>query len=64
MREWIFGGSSGSRAGAPDGVQYSTSPAADITGSPANDSDDAIAGSAKGSRTQPSIHIEVNRELF
>lgn len=61
---WMFGGSSVSRSGVPDGVQYSTSPAADITGSPANDSDEAVAGSAKGSRTQPSIHIEVNWQLL
>jgi hypothetical protein len=61
---WMFGGSSVSRSGVPDGVQYSTSPAADITGSPANDSDDAVAGSAKGSRMQPSIHIEVNWQLL
>ncbi|XP_023718004.1 1-phosphatidylinositol 3-phosphate 5-kinase isoform X3 [Cryptotermes secundus] len=48
-----------SRSGVLDGVQYSTSPAADITGSPANDSDDTTAGSTKGSRTQPSTHIEI-----
>jgi hypothetical protein len=60
----MFGDSSVSRTALPDGAQYSTSPAADITGSLANDSDDAVAGSTKGSRTQPSVHIEVNRRLF
>ncbi|KDR20319.1 1-phosphatidylinositol 3-phosphate 5-kinase isoform X2 [Zootermopsis nevadensis] len=45
------------RSGLLDGVQYSTSPAADTVGSPASESDDTTGGNMKGSRTQP--HIEV-----
>jgi hypothetical protein len=60
----LFGGSNVPRSGVLDGVQYSTSPAADIAGSPANDADDAAAGSTKGSRTQPSTYIEVTQQPF
>jgi hypothetical protein len=56
---WTFGSSSLSRSGVLDGVQYSTSPAADTAGSAANESDDTSTGTTKGSRTQPPTHIEV-----
>ena len=47
-----------------DGVQYSTSPASDVAGSPAAESDEMASNStkteAKGSRMQTNPHIEVN----
>jgi hypothetical protein len=55
----MFGDSSVSRAGLLDGVQYSTLPGSEVMGSPASESDDVTASSAKSSRTQPPIHTEV-----
>jgi hypothetical protein len=57
-------GSNLPRSGVLDGVQYSTSPAADSVGSPASESDDTTGGSTKGSRTQPPVHIEVTQEAY
>jgi hypothetical protein len=56
------GGSSLQRSGVLDGVQYSTSPAADTAGSPASESDDTPGVNMKGSRAQP--HIEVTSVLL
>jgi hypothetical protein len=57
----MFGDSSVSRAGVLDGVQYSVLPGSDVTGSPANESDDVTVNSSKSSRTQPPIHTEVTQ---
>ena len=51
------------RGGILDGVQYSTSPASDLAGSPAAESDEATSNSAKSEakpgRMQANPHIEV-----
>ncbi|XP_069701423.1 1-phosphatidylinositol 3-phosphate 5-kinase isoform X2 [Periplaneta americana] len=51
------------RSGMLDGVQYSTSPAADTSGSAVSESEETSASNtkteAKGSRTAPPSHVEV-----
>jgi hypothetical protein len=60
----MFDDSSVLRAGVLDGVQYSTLPGSDVTGSLANESDDATASNTKGSRTQPPVHTEVTQQAY